>query len=68
MKPANANSYRRQCQHARQRAQRPAKATPAPQRGRGQELAYQVYQSIQHFFPKLFEQMRALEDCRRLST
>jgi hypothetical protein len=65
MKHAKANSYHRQRQHERKRAQRQAKQRPAPQRGRGQELVYQIYQTIQHFFPDLFEQMRELEDCRK---
>ncbi len=65
MKHAKTNRYRRQRQHKRKRAKRQAKQRPAPQRGRGQELVYQIYQTIQHFFPKLFEQMRELEDCRK---
>jgi len=67
MKPAKANSYRRQRQQARKRSQRQAKQTPARPRGRAQELVYQVYQTIQHFFPTLFEQMRELDDCRKKS-
>ena len=62
MKHAKTNRYRRQRQHERKRAKRQAKQKSAPQRGRGQELVYQIYQTIQHFFPELFEQMRELAE------
>ena len=32
---------------------------------RGESIAWQLYQTIDHFFPELFEHMREIEDCRR---
>ena len=34
---------------------------------RGHSIAGQLYRTINHFFPDLFEQLRAIEDCRRRS-
>lgn len=34
---------------------------------RGHSIAGQLYQTINHFFPDLFEQLRAIDDCRARS-
>ena len=37
------------------------------QKSRGKNVIYQLYQTINHFFPDLFQHMRELEDCRKKS-
>lgn len=67
-KRANAILQRRQQRKARHTARRQVKqrVSAAPQ-SRGQALVWQLCQTIQHFFPDLFEQLRQLEDGRRQS-
>lgn len=64
-KRANAHLQRQQKRKARHTARRQAKkrVTEASQ-SRGQALVCQLFQTIQHFFPDLLEQLRQLEDCR----
>jgi hypothetical protein len=57
-KRTNAHLQRRQQRKARHTARRQAKkrVTEAPQ-SRGQALVCQLFQTIQHFFPDLLEQL-----------
>ena len=37
------------------------------QKQRGKNIVFQLFQTINHFFPNLFQDMRELEDCRKKS-
>ena len=39
----------------------------APAQKRGQSVVYELFKTINHFFPKLLEQLRQIEDCRSRS-
>lgn len=63
---------RRQHRKARHAAQRQAqhrhrRRAAATQPSRGQAVLYELFKTIHHFFPDLFEQLRQLEDCRQKS-
>ena len=63
---------RRQHRKARHVAQRQAqrrrrRRAAAAQPSRGQAVLYELFKTIHHFFPDLFEQLRQLEDCRQKS-
>ena len=57
----------RKARHAAQRqAQRRARRrATAAQPSRGQAVLYELFKTIHHFFPNLFDQLRQLEDCRQ---
>ena len=58
----------RKARHAAQRqAQRRARRRAAAGPSRGQAVLYELFKTIHHFFPDLFEQLRQLEDCRQKS-
>lgn len=50
-----AARQKERAEHKRQRAEQ------------GRSVAYQMYRTIQHFFPNLFEWMREIQDCRSSS-
>ena len=39
----------------------------APAQKRGKSVVYELFKTINHFFPKLLEQLRQIEDCRSRS-
>jgi hypothetical protein len=68
----SASLQHRQHRKARHTAQRQAqrrarRRTAAAQPSRGQAVLYELFKTIQHFFPHLFDQLRQLEDCRQKS-
>ena len=68
MTKAEAHLQRRKTRKARRAAERQAQrrreAAPA---NRGEAMVRELYQTVQHFFPGLFEQLRQLDDCRAKS-
>ena len=67
-----ASLQRRQHRKARHAAQRQAqrrarRRAAAAQPSRGQAVLYELFKTIHHFFPDLFDQLRQLEDCRQKS-
>lgn len=68
MTKAEAHLQRREKRRARRRTQRQARKRPeATPVNRGEAMVRELYKTIHHFFPNLFEQLRQLEDCRRQS-
>ena len=67
-KRANARLQRQQQKRARHTAQRQEKKRlTAATQNRGQAMVCELFKTINHFFPDLFEQLRQIEDCRRRS-
>jgi hypothetical protein len=64
-KRANADLQRQQQKKTRHKARRPAKKrlTAAP-KSRGEAMVCELFKTINHFFPDLFDQLRQIEDCR----
>ena len=67
-----ASLQRRQHRKARHTAKRQAqrrarRRAAAAQPSRGQVVLYELFKTIHHFFPDLFDQLRQLEDCRQKS-
>jgi hypothetical protein len=67
-KNASAVLHRRQQRKARHTANRQAqkrlrRLSDTP-KSRGEALVCELFKSIHHFFPDLFDQVRQLEDCR----
>ena len=67
-----ATLQRRQHRKARHTAQRQAqrrarRCAAAAQPSRGQAVLHELFKTIHHFFPDLFDQLRQLEDCRQQS-
>jgi hypothetical protein len=52
---------------ATRQAQRRARRRAAAEPSRGQAVLHELFKTIQHFFPDLFERLRQLEDCRQQS-
>jgi hypothetical protein len=67
-KRASARLQRQQKRKARHTAKRQVKKrlTSVP-KSRGEVLVWELFKTIQHFFPDLLNQLRQLEDCRRQS-
>ncbi len=67
-KRANARLQRQQQKKARPATRRQAnKRLTAPAKSQGKTMVCELFKTIHHFFPDLFEQLRQLEDCRRRS-
>ena len=67
-KRPNACPQRRQRKKARHAARRQEKKrSTRPARSRGKAVVCELFKTINHFFPDLFEQMRQIEDCRSRS-
>ena len=67
-KRANAHLQRQQQKRARHAAQRQEKKRlTAPAKSRGKAMVCELFKTINHFFPDLFEQLRQIEDCRHRS-
>jgi hypothetical protein len=68
----SASLPRRQHRKARHTAQRQAqrrarRRAAAAQPSRGQAVLHELFKTIHHFFPDLFERLQQLEDCRQKS-
>ncbi len=67
-KHANARLQRQQQKRACHTAQRQEKKRlTAATQNRGKAMVCELFKTINHFFPDLFEQLRQIEDCRRQS-
>jgi len=67
-KRANACLQCQQQKRARHTTRRQAKKrSTVPARSRGKAVVCELFKTIHHFFPDLFEQLRQIEDCRRRS-
>jgi hypothetical protein len=67
-KRANARLQRQQQKRARHTARRQEKkGLTAATQSRGKAMVCEVFKTINHFFPDLFDQLRQIEDCRRRS-
>lgn len=56
----------RQKKTERQNTRRKAKRnTIRMNHSKGKNIAFQIFQTIIHFFPNLFDKMQELEDCRK---
>ncbi len=67
-KRANARLQRQQQKRARHTARRQEKKRlTAATQSRGKAMVCQLFKTINHFFPDLFDQLRQIEDCRRQS-
>ena len=67
-KRATANLQRLQNRKSRHTARRQAKKrVTAVAQSRGEALVCELFKTIEHFFPDLFEQLRQVEDCRQKS-
>ena len=68
MKKRAANLQRLQTRKSCHTGKRQAKkrVSPAP-KSRGEALVCELFKTIHHFFPDLFEQLRQVEDCRQKS-
>ncbi len=67
-KRANARPQRQQQKRARHAARRQEKKhLTAATQSRGKAMVGELFKTISHFFPDLFEQLRQIEDCRRRS-
>ena len=65
-KRTNARPQRQQQKRAHYTAQRQEKKRlTAPAKSRGKAMVCELFKTIDHFFPDLFEQLRQIEDCRR---
>jgi hypothetical protein len=67
-KRSHARPQRQQQKRARHAARRQEKkrsTVPAPSRGKA--VVCELFKTINHFFPDLFEQLRQIEDCRHRS-
>jgi len=56
---------RKRARHAARRQEK--KRSTVPARSRGKTVVCELFKTINHFFPDLFEQLRQIEDCRRRS-
>lgn len=67
-KRASASLQRQQKRKARHTAKRQVKKrlTSVP-KSRGEVLVWELFKTIEHFFPDLFDELRQLEDCRKQS-
>jgi len=64
-KRANARLQRQQQKRARYTARRQEKKRlSAPTQSRGKAMVCELFKTINHFFPDLFDQLRQIEDCR----
>jgi hypothetical protein len=64
-KRANARLQRQQQKRARHTARRQdKKRLTAPTQSRGKAMVCELFKTITHFFPDLFDQLRQIEDCR----
>jgi len=54
----------RQKKRARRSAQGREKKRSRPTQGRGTTVVYELYKTVNHFFPDLINQLRQVEDCR----
>lgn len=64
-KRANAYPQRQQQKKTRHQARRQAKKRcTAPPQSRGEAMVGELFKTIHHFFPDLFDQLRQIEDCR----
>jgi hypothetical protein len=67
-KRGHACPQRQQEKRARHAARRQEKKrSTVPTRSRGKSMVCELFKTINHFFPDLFEQLRQIEDCRRRS-
>ena len=67
-KRANARRQRQHQKRARHTTRRQEKKRlTAPTQSRGKAVACELFKTINHFFPDLFDQLRQIEDCRRRS-
>ena len=67
-KRANAYLQRQQQKKTRHQARRQAKQRlTAPTQSRGEAMVCELFKTIHHFFPDLFDQLRHIEDCRHRS-
>ena len=67
-KRANACLQRRSPKRAHRAARRQEKKrSTRPARSRGKTVVCELFKTINHFFPDLFEQLRQIEDCRSRS-
>jgi len=67
-KRANACLQRQQQKRARHAARcQEKKRSTVPAQNRGKAMVCELFKTINHFFPDLFEQLRQIEDCRRRS-
>jgi hypothetical protein len=67
-KQGTANLQRLQNRKSRHTARRQAKKrVAAVAKSRGEALVCELFKTIQHFFPGLFDQLRQVEDCRQKS-
>ena len=67
-KRANARLQRQQQKRARHAARRQEKKRlTAATQSRGKAMVCELFKTITHFFPDLFDQLRQIEDCRRRS-
>ena len=68
---SSATLQRRQHRKARHTAQRQAqhraRRRAAAEPSRGQAVLYELFKTIHHVFPNLFDQLRQVEDCRQKS-
>jgi hypothetical protein len=68
--PASLQRHQhRKARHAakRQAQRRARRRATGAQPSRGQAVLYELFKTIHHFFPNLFDQLRQLEDCRQKS-
>ena len=56
---------RKKARHAARRQEK--KRSTLPTQSRGKAVVCELFKTINHFFPDLFEQLRQLEDCRHRS-
>ena len=67
-KRTNARLQRQQQKKARHAARRQEKKRlTAPTQSRGKAMVCELFKTLNHFFPDLFEQLRQIEDCQRRS-
>jgi hypothetical protein len=67
-KRASASLQRQQKRKARHTAKRQVKKRlTSVAKSRGEALVCELFKTIEHFFPDLFDQLRQLEDCRKKS-
>lgn len=65
-KRANARLHRQRQKRARHAIRRQVKKRlTAPPKSRGEAMVGELFKTLSHFFPDLFEQLRQIEDCRR---
>ncbi len=60
------NCSQKSCERKNAKSKRKQKINRI-QTQRGKNISFQLFQTINHFFPNLFQDMRELEDCRKKS-